>query len=290
MLTNANLLISRHICKAFLQFLHHVLGVLLSSLYLCSHNESYLICFAMKKPLLFSSLCALTALTVAVSSCDKDTYRHGISVLYPAPVTVLFADQTEDSVVFTTFDSYAVTSFQNDWLKVLHSEAHPSKARIENNYYNNYICSVYLQAQPNTGDAPRNGYVDIHSFGNDWDETARAMYYQFNWHNISKPAPSYVYDEQRNVTNCSFTGLDSATQVVDTLRFYAYDKWTLTPHEGSFVKSSLVSGEAGYQTILLSVEPNTSTEERATSMSLLSQNGAKTLIHFRQAGIVVPKP
>lgn len=234
----------------------------------------------MKK--IFFTLPLLIVMTF-VMSCGmaNDSSNHGISIVYPQGCKLIYADQTADSVVFNTFDSYTTTSYMSPWLDVLDSKNYPSAQKLNNLYNTYYQQRVNLKALPNSSDTCRFGFVQVRSYGEDFDQTVTAVYYQYNWHNVLHPAPSYTYKNNMEVA-CKFEATDSAAQVVDTLRFVAYSDWTLEQPVGGFVTSPSTSGKAGKQTILLSVEPNTAGVERSAKFVLKSDNGAKTEIVYKQ--------
>lgn len=224
------------------------------------------------------------ALMLSLMACGGETYRHQVTILHPSGVDALYADQTSDSVIFASFDSYDVKSYTASWIKVLDSPKYPSKMKIPNDYYTFYRLRVDLEIEPNTTNEVRTGAVSVRSYGmDDWDYTVTAFYHQLAWHDILHPTPSYTYDDGK-ITACLFESKDSAMQIVDTLRFCAHDKWTLTQPEGSFVTSPRLSGEAGNHTLILNVEPNPSKESRSVEFTLTSANGATTPIRFKQAG------
>lgn len=237
----------------------------------------------MKKKIALFSFVGFSCL---LTSCIKDTYRHQVSVVYPANLSVLYADQTSDSVKFLTFDSFQAKSYETDWIEVLNTKNNPSSAEIQNSYYNCYEVCVKLAVDPNTSSKARNGYVSIRSFSklDDWDQTAHAYFKQLGWHNVMRPEPKYGLDDNQSVKTCTFVSKDSALQVVDTLRFVAYTDWTLEQPDESFIKSAVTEGKAGNNTLLLTLEPNTSSEERSADLKLKSKNGVTTVITYNQAG------
>lgn len=224
---------------------------------------------------------------LSIVSCNNDSYRHQVAVAYPSGTQVLFADQTSDSVIFITYDSYKVTSLNSSWLKVLSSKDYPSEYTLQNPYYMGYRLRVNLQAEPNATDAPRLGQVNVYSYStfDDWAETAGAFYYQVNWHDVQRPYPQYGRDDNGNAISATFAARDSFSQVVDTLRFMAYDDWKLTTSEDSYAKPDKLSGGKGYQTILLSMEPNELNDTLYTTLTLQSAHydGVKTVITRKQA-------
>lgn len=228
-----------------------------------------------------------TVLLLCLSACSLDnesTGRHQVMVYYPERVNTLFADQTQDSVMFTTFDSFDVISLSTPWLKVINSKDYPSSAKIANNYNLYYAVRVNLEFEPNTTNACRYGLVRVRSYGGDWDESVTAHYYQLCWHNIMHPVPTYERDANLNVVACKYERKDSALQTIDTLRFEAYDKWTLESSADSYITLPVTSGEAGKYTLLLPMTQNESTAPRKSVLTLESENGAKTVLTFTQDG------
>lgn len=235
---------------------------------------------------------AIVAVIFLLSSCDKSPYYHALSIAYPSSNAFIYADQTEDSICFVTWDSYEVFPYSNsNWVKVLDSQAYPARKVIPNSYYQYYYGVVMLQMEPNTTGECRTGYVAVRSYGDqDWNETAYGVYYQFNWHDIRRPDPQYQYDRDaqssKYISGVKFELCDSATQQVDTLRFNAYDRWTLSSSDETVVVPQVTTGEAGQQRILLTVpNPNTGEEERKAEIVLRSENGAVTRVYFTQAGV-----
>ena len=109
----------------------------------------------MKRNTLFCALLA-TSLVAALTSCMKDPERHELQMIYPVS-SYLFADQTSDSLLFLTFDSWKVTSEDNDWISVVGQ----ASDNFENDYYTQHIAKVDLAVQPNTTGVTSRGYVRV---------------------------------------------------------------------------------------------------------------------------------
>lgn len=233
----------------------------------------------MKKTILFP-----VALSALIMSCSKESYRHQIAIEHPSAPSVVFADQTRDSVVFYTFDSYEVKSNNSDWITVLSSKNYPSSAKLDNLYYMFYRVPVFLEIAPNTTGKVRSGYVTIRSYGeDDWNTTAYAEYYQLYWHNITSPAPKYSYTDM-DVTGVTYAATDSALQLTDTIRFTAHAPWTIEAATDSYITPKILSGQAGVQKIPLDIEPNATATKRETTITIKSDNGASTPITYTQEG------
>lgn len=227
---------------------------------------------------------ALGAVTLQSCISDDEAGRHQVVINSPTGVGILYADQTRDSVKFTTYDSFEVKSYNTSWINVENSKNYPSSATISNSYFYYYLCRVDLTFKPNTSTDCRYGNVSVRSFCNSWDQTAYANYYQLYWHNIQYPVPAYTRNSDGDVTGVTYMQKDSALQTVDTLRFVAYDKWTLSAPENSFISLPRTSGSAGKQTLVLSMPVNESAESRTTELTLKSDNGATTVVTYSQAG------
>ena len=93
------------------------------------------------------------------------------------------------------------------------------------------------------------------------------------------PSPSYSYNNSV-VTKAYFEAEDSATQEADTLKFYVYNKWTLT--DGTFVHPEVTSGEAGDNVVTLHLDPNTTASKREDELRLQTAGGATSVIKFTQ--------
>lgn len=220
---------------------------------------------------------ALAAFILA--SCDKESYRHEIDVMYPEPLTVavVMADQPTDSLIFVTSDNFRITS-QASWITVPDTIR---EGKINYNYFYAWIVPAIMSFEPNTTGEIRTGMVSVNSYGDDgWNQTATATYTQLAWLDITQPQPNYAYNEGI-ITKAAFELSDSATQVADTLKFRVYGDWTLT--EGTFVHPAATAGVIGAHTVVLAIDPNTTTGERCDTIKLVSR-GVTTPIAVKQKG------
>ncbi len=217
------------------------------------------------------------AIVLGFISCGKDMENHGITIYRPTAATTFFyADAAKDSVVFTTFDSYESSSSQ-DWLVL-----DPTRrgASLPNTYYDIYVVAVPFTVQPNTTGTSRTTLVTVHNFGKDWDQNVSVEYVQFGWHNILRPIPEYASQNSRLPETATFVLQDTATQLRDSIIFSVNDAWTLTASD--FVTPEVTSGNGGMDTVRLTLTPNTTGEERTTTMYLQS-GGVTTPVQVKQA-------
>ena len=251
----------------------------------------------MKKYFSFLTPVVLSLLFVC---CNNDTYRHGFGFDYPRAIdnytSSLFIDQVKDSVVFKTFDSYAVAAYNTDWIKP-NAQFSPAGANIPNSYYAWYQVKVGLDIELNTTGKCRLGYVGVHTFGTEWDETCYAYYFQTNFHCITRPAPKYKYDDNKFIVGATHELTVSATQVSDEIKFVAYSDWKLTLKDGDFVHPDTEEGKGsatGTECVVkLAVDENTSKEDRKATFVLSSPllgPGIETQITFVQKGVEEKEP
>lgn len=232
------------------------------------------------------TLFGLALVVLLLHACKGENSRHEIRIDYPLMESLTYADQMADSVVFSTFDSYEVSTINSPWIELLPT-TDPVKATLPNLFYTWYRVRIDVKMTPNTSKDCRMGYIKVKSYGEDWNETVSTAFYQTTWHNITIPAPEYTYDSNRTITNAKFTAQDSANQVVQDLAFQTYDKWELIIPEGSFVKApadAILMGGEGVHKLTLEVEKNTSATERSTELKLITDNGVTTPIVVKQEG------
>lgn len=229
----------------------------------------------MKKFLLF----AVATAAFLFTSCNKESTYHTLGIVYPTQFSsaVIYADQKVDSITFQTTDEVRLDP-TNNWILIDDSLRH---IQVENYYRLVYVLTLPVRFAANTTGEIRQGEVKVSSTGdNDWDQSAYASYTQLPWHKIYRPAPAYSYADYQ-IKDAKFELTDSATQAVDTLRFTTYENWTLTDAE--FAHPASLSGKPGNQTVLLTIDPNTTAEER-TSTIVLESRGVKTNIFVKQEG------
>lgn len=243
----------------------------------------------MKKTL---SLVALAAgMGLMLGSCNTDSYQHQVAVIYPeGAMRMVYADQVEDSIVFLTFDSYHYYAHANNPDHFITTSEKNASQTIQNSYYGGHIFSMPVYFKPNTTDAPRLGYVlvDSKSEMDKWSATAYGTYFQTNWHCISRPAPLYHYGkDDALIESCEHVLRDSAMQVNDTLKFYAFDKWTIESANPEIIDPVIKSGYPSVNDINTKVPckvaQNLTNDTIRTTLTLKSENGAKTVIKFQQA-------
>ncbi len=233
------------------------------------------------KKTLFPLLCV----AVALASCNKESYRHNIYITYPAAnISEFYADQTQDSIVFATFDSYKASA-SADWVTI---DPDMASGDIPNAYYYMVEVSIPLTFEPNTEGKTRECRVDIYNYGeNDWAETVSAVFRQLGWLNITNAtitygeytdtASSYSYPQ-----TATFELSDSATQVADTLEFTVYGDWTLG-HEADFFSIETTSGNAGHNVVPIVLQTNGEEGERSADIVLTSR-GVATTVRLTQSG------
>lgn len=239
----------------------------------------------------FSLLGLMAGVAMLLTSCNTDSYTHQISIVHPVGEDgFIYADQTLDSIQFLTFDSYHYYANPLNSDKFITVDEENSSKKIQNSPYACWQISLPVFFKPNTTSAPRLGYVtvDCKSEMDDWQATVHATYFQTNWHCIEKPAPRYNYSKDNAMMeSCDHVMRDSAYQVVDTIKFYPFDKWTVESANPDMISPEVATGNKYIKgkpiEIPCKVAPNFTSDTLRTTLTITSDNGAKTTIQFQQA-------
>ena len=226
----------------------------------------------------FFALFAVLALC-SLQSCLKDQDNHQLQVVYPDGCSLLYADQTMDSISFYTFDSWKVTP-EKSWITTASEDSY----HINYNKDWRYLSTCYLNVEPNTTGKARIATVAVDSY----DYTCYGIYYQFSFLNISHPeynVASYFDNSNYSLPDTVvFVLVDSSYVTTDSIAFDVEKKWTLEiPEEdASWIQASQTSGNGGHNCVILTLQENQTTESPKTAMKLTSSGITNkiTLHHF----------
>ena len=244
----------------------------------------------------FSPLSLMAGIALFFSACTHDTYTHQVSIAYPSGEQgYIYADQTEDSICFFTFDSYHYYPYAHNPGNFISIDSKYEKKKITNDPYNYWLISLPVYFTPNTTDSCRAGFVmvDCKSEMDDWTGTVYGTYYQLNWHCVANPAPKYTYNKNRVPVSVDHTLRDS-TQTSDKIVFYAWDDWSVSSSDPERVKPLTTSGRRSMHVsstalekieIPLELVPNDTPDTLRTNLTLKSDNGAKTTITVQQVPV-----
>lgn len=224
----------------------------------------------MKKGILFAASAALI-----FSSCIENNGTHYTEILYPSQGgKVLYADQTNDSLKFITFDSWSLDTLYRFtsklWLNLDPSDLAGND--VPEGYYVNK--TVKFTFEPNTSDTIKVVSLVLNSNNYKFE----SMYYQVDYLNIQRPA----MDKNNN-----FELTDSASSTRDSISFVAYGDWKLevvNPEETAWIKPTKNEGIQGVHTVPMELKVNDSEAARLATLKLTS-NGASTPILIKQMGI-----
>ena len=230
------------------------------------------------------SLSAIIAFLLLFASCRKDPENHLLSVVHPNSYGLLFADQESDSIVFETFDSYNLVS-QDDWISITAGESYD----VHYDYRNLYAFTSLLSFKPNTTGKTRIGTVRINSY----EYSSAAVFYQFGYMNIRRPAPQATEMED----SVAFTLNVPASAAQDSICFNVSKPWTLSyadiadlPYadisDNTWVKFDKAHGAAGDNKVTIDLTPNTNTENARTIVLALTCGEVINLINIRQAAAI----
>ena len=224
---------------------------------------------------------AFMAFVMMLTACDKETYRHAISVLRPSSgrYGVAYADQPSDSIVFSTFDSYRAIVGSAPWLTI---DPQMAQCEIPNNYWYCWEVVLPLDLQPNTSGETRDAVVSINTYGaDDWNQTVQVGYLQLGWLNVTRPVAN-VGTYTSFPRKADFLLTDSATQVADSLVFSVYGDWSVST-TSTFIHLAQTEGVKGNNVVHFTLDVNEDTSDRNDTIKLTSR-GVTTPIAIKQTG------
>ena len=223
-----------------------------------------------------ASALLLASVMMHMVSCNKDTSFHAASVDYPYFGT-LFADQTQDSIIFTTTDDWSLLT-PHSWIHIQGNTTGTVKEPMAI-----YTLCNKVNFDENTTDSTRLGYIELHSY-----YKSAATYVQLGFIDITYPAykvKSY-YGNSNVPTKVTFALTDSSYMKTDSICFKARKNWTLeikSDDNKTWVTADKTSGQPGKQKITLSMEENLSTEPREVK-AILTSGQVKNEITICQKG------
>lgn len=210
-------------------------------------------------------LLPLCSLFFILASCSSEFDRH---VLTPEINSiVLFADQTKDSLGFSTFDSWTVTP-QADWIHI-DGESH---GEIKYDYMNNYFFNVMTKVEPNTTGKTRYGTVLVQSYVYSFS----APVIQLGLLQLSYPpfTTDVWLDEQSRIPSVAHYELtDSAHWISDSICFTVQNNWDLDFVGGTpdWIVLDKQTGLPGPNKVYLTLTPNADEHpERQATLKLTS--------------------
>ena len=214
-----------------------------------------------------------------VLSCVKDPETH--QLLIENSFTTLYADQTIDSVVFYTFDSWSAAS-ATDWLAI----DGPSEGKIQYNNSRRYRCRAGLIVSPNTKEVTRVGNVHVKSY-----YSSDFMRVQYGYLNISRPVctvDSFLVEAPTVPKKVHHTLTVNAQTDEDSLCFVVQNYWSLafegeTPEWVTFDKTG---GQRGRNSVKLSFSENTDATKTREAKLRLTSGQVSNLITIQQKPMV----
>lgn len=215
----------------------------------------------------------VSVLVLGLTSCEKkgNTYEFAY-ILYPKPSSWLYADQTVDSLKFSTTYDWSLDCYQ-DWL---HFDSKSVTGTVPKGSY--VIEKTLLQLDVNTTDTLRHAFVNFHANGN----TLGAVYYQLPILNITIPSVKDPYINKKD----NFILTDSAGQQRDSIVFCTYGEWTLafddvTPDWVHWEEGTSLAGNQGTHKLYFIIDENKEVQEREAILNL-SSKGVTTPITIKQ--------
>ena len=209
----------------------------------------------MKKTLSILALAALLA-----SACSKaDSEMHRTSVIYPSSGTaVVFADQTRDTLRYVTTEPHSIIS-TGSWCKPDNSFLNDFTI-LENSLY---TLVANIDFEPNTTGEMRAATVTV--LGTQC--SASAIYCQVPYLAVLRPTRMVNTQTLEAIT---YELTDSAHHTTDSVAFFTYGDWSLTPQSGEWVSVQRMQGMKGENTVRLTLTPNTTDADRRDTLFLTS--------------------
>jgi len=220
-----------------------------------------------------SFLFAAAALALASCGDGDGNEMHYIEMLYPSShAAVVMADQTSDSLVFASTDSWWLTS-SADWCTF-----DPEYKHVENPYQGSWLsCKMFLTFTPNTTGQTRYAILSI-----DGGESRNgATYAQVPYLGITRPQRLVSSDL---MTDSLYTLTLAAEAERDSVCFRTYSTWTLkTTAAEPWLTLSTAEGRADKHIVYLTMTANTTTAERRDTLVLVSNGVADSIPVVQQA-------
>ena len=229
----------------------------------------------MKTRFFFTAL----ALGAILASCNDEPEQHLLSIEYPG-TSLLYADQTSDSIMFYATDTWRVTPEETPWIQVVDAD----QAQAKYQYMKVVLYNVHLALEPNTTGQTRRGYVRVNSH----DFEGYASYMQLPCLGITRPAYTIekpISEHSLIPLEVSFCLEDSASVTLDSLSFTVQNPWQISfsGESPSWLTLAQTEGKAGHHRVDVSMTNNESDKPREAKLKLVS--GAVTdEITIRQLG------
>lgn len=217
---------------------------------------------------------------VSLQSCiDDEAGNHGTMIYNRnnSSYTELFADQILDSLHVVSYDSWTASlKFANDndkWFTISDDKCNVPAGYIVTQ-------SVIINAQPNTTGKTRVAAFVVRSSYPEYGDLS-SFIYQYGWHNISVPVPSYEKQADDSYVP-KFEAELAATDNLALLACTVYAEATLSSDaDWISVQNEDKTLSEGAHGLKLVVEPNNTAEARKAHVTL-SSNGVSTVVTYTQ--------
>ncbi len=195
------------------------------------------------------------ALVALVAACGKGNEYHQTRFLRPGESALyVFADQQRDSVSFVSTESYVLSS-NVSWCEVANGY------ESLNIPYSNALvdCYAWLEFEANTTGEQRGGILHLGA----GDYSIDAYFVQLPYLCVTSPSR---FSQELLPLTCE------ATAEQATLKFKVFATWTLAlEEEADWLQLEKTAGSEGEQEVGLTLQPNTTTEDRTATLILTSR-------------------
>lgn len=227
--------------------------------------------------------CLSLAMVVTMATgCDSDNNNDFEQLgIYPLTggATVLYADQTEDSITVVSSRSWMLTA-DSAWMGL---RGEVSNKTIQGQSTSGYQTSVNVERN-NTGRV-RTAAIRL----TDNHKTVGRIYLQTYWLDIEYPEASFPAGTPEISDPSSFAGVtfaldiprDSTTEYID---FTIHASQARLTTDASWISPREVTTQRGAHSIQLTCTPNTTGSDRTAVYTLTTSNGISTPITVKQKG------
>lgn len=212
----------------------------------------------MKKYFVMAFAC-LTGMMM--QSCGEGD-SHALRVVYPSQ-KYLYADETKDSIIFQTMDSWTLQA-DNNWT-TFRNGANSYSEMVAHRNDAIYEFSQEITFTPNNTGKRRASIVSVISY----EYICSAVFEQRPIFNFSHPSPFEVWEPDVYTLELQ----DKATDVEDSICFKVKKPWQIEVVEPTdWITISPASGGSGKAKAVLTLTPNTTGADRTVKLKVISSD------------------
>ncbi|MCF0196792.1 MAG: BACON domain-containing protein [Bacteroidaceae bacterium] len=212
------------------------------------------------------------ALAAVFQSCSNSDGNHHLGIIYPVPYTLCYADDTQDSLIFGTMDSWK-SELNQPWAR-FEGGVSTMEGTVVNDDYTIWVIRNYFDMEENNTQETRvlRAYVTANGV------KVSATYVQYPIFHFLRPDPLIVNDK---VSPLELTA--SGQKEKDSLVVFMRRPWKLEKNaEADWLTLSQTSGNGGgTEKVLLSFS-KLPVEKRQATLTLTSGTVKNTITFVQE--------